>query len=334
MKTSSKMMFLSMLVISTVMVVSSSSWLNMWIGLEINLMSFIPLISSPKNIYLSQSTMSYFLIQSMSSMLFITFILMNKYIFVISEKNITKTMIMLTMMMKMGMPPFHMWFPEIMNKMTWPSCFILMTWQKIAPLFILSEVIYMDKLTTTIICASAITGAIGGINQTSTRKIMAYSSMNHMSWMVACAAMFKKSWVTYMMMYIMLMMIISLIMYNYNIMFINQMNITSFSSNMEKMIIVSMMMSIGGLPPFLGFMPKWIAIQYMIYSKEFMMMMFMIASALITLAYYLRTSLLMNLIMGHSQKWMNLSPTSGYLSSITILMNMLLPIFILLMNFY
>nr|QDI93855.1 NADH dehydrogenase subunit 2 [Tuxedo nicholi] len=334
MKTSSKMMFLLMLIISTVMVLSSSSWLNMWIGLEINLMSFIPLISSPKNIYLSQSAMSYFLIQSMSSMLFITFILMNKYIFLFSDKNITKTMVMLTMMMKMGMPPFHMWFPEIMNKMTWPTCLLLMTWQKIAPLFILSEVIYLDKLTTTVICLSAIMGAIGGINQTSTRKIMAYSSMNHMSWMVSCAAMFKKSWIIYMVMYTILMMIVSLIMHNYNIMFINQMNITSFYSNMEKMIIMSMMMSIGGLPPFLGFMPKWIAIQYMIYSKEFIMMMFMIASSLITLTYYLRTSLLMNLIMSHSQKWMNLSMTSSYISFITITSNMLLPISILLMNFY
>nr|QDI93842.1 NADH dehydrogenase subunit 2 [Tuxedo elongatus] len=333
MKTSSKMLFMSMLIISTILVMSSSSWLNMWIGLEINLMSFIPLISSPKNLYLSQSTMMYFLIQSMSSMLFITFILMNKYIFSFLSKATVKMLIMVTMMMKMGMPPFHMWFPEVMNKMTWPTCMLLMTWQKIAPMFIMSSVITMNKLTVTIICASALMGAVGGINQTSTRKIMAYSSMNHMSWMVACAAMFKKSWIIYMMMYTVLMMIISLTMYNYNIMYINQLNM-NFNKNMEKMIIISLMMSIGGLPPFLGFLPKLVAIQYMISSKEFLMMMLMMMSALITLNYYLRVSIVMNMIMSHSQKWMSFSLTSKKLSALTMLTNLMLPAFILLMNFY
>nr|QDI93791.1 NADH dehydrogenase subunit 2 [Tuxedo cruralis] len=333
MKTSSKTLFMMMLIISTILVISSSSWLNMWIGLEINLMAFIPLMSSPKNIFLSQSTMMYFLIQSMSSMMFITFILMNKYIFLWMSSDLSKIMIMLTMMMKMGMPPFHMWFPEIMNKMSWPLCMMLMTWQKLAPMYIVSMTINMNKVTITVICISAVMGAIGGINQTSTRKIMAYSSMNHMSWMFSCAAMFKKSWIMYMTMYIMLMMIISTMMYMYNIMFINQMN-TLTNKNMEKMNIISLMLSVGGLPPFLGFLPKWITIQYMISSKEFLMMVVMMMTALITLMYYLRVSFMVNLIMSHSQKWMNHIPTSKSLSTLMMTTNLFLPMFILVMNFH
>nr|QDI93778.1 NADH dehydrogenase subunit 2 [Tuxedo cruralis] len=333
MKTSSKTLFMMMLIISTILVISSSSWLNMWIGLEINLMAFIPLMSSPKNIFLSQSTMMYFLIQSMSSMMFITFILMNKYIFLWMSSDLSKIMIMLTMMMKMGMPPFHMWFPEIMNKMSWPLCMMLMTWQKLAPMYIVSMTINMNKVTITVICISAIMGAIGGINQTSTRKIMAYSSMNHMSWMFSCAAMFKKSWIMYMTMYIMLMMIISTMMYTYNIMFINQMN-TLANKNMEKMNVIFLMLSVGGLPPFLGFLPKWITIQYMISSKEFLMMVVMMMTALITLVYYLRVSFTMNLIMSHSQKWMNHTSTSKSLPTFMMTMNLFLPMFILVMNFH
>nr|QDI93804.1 NADH dehydrogenase subunit 2 [Tuxedo cruralis] len=333
MKTSSKTLFMMMLIISTILVISSSSWLNMWIGLEINLMASIPLMSSPKNIFLSQSTMMYFLIQSMSSMMFITFILMNKYIFLWMSSDLSKIMIMLTMMMKMGMPPFHMWFPEIMNKMSWPLCMMLMTWQKLAPMYIVSMTINMNKVTITVICISAIMGAIGGINQTSTRKIMAYSSMNHMSWMFSCAAMFKKSWIVYMTMYTMLMMIISTMMYTYNIMFVNQMN-TLTNKNMEKMNIISLMLSVGGLPPFLGFLPKWVTIQYMISSKEFLMMVVMMMTALVTLMYYLRVSFMVSLIMSHSQKWMNHIPTSKSLSTLMMTTNLFLPMFILVMNFH
>nr|QDI93881.1 NADH dehydrogenase subunit 2 [Pseudophylus stundjuki] len=331
MKTSSKMLFMSMLITSTTLVMSSSSLMNMWIGLEINLMAFIPLISSPKNMFMSQSTMMYFLIQSMASMMFIMFILMNKYIFSFMTNDLIKTMITLTMMMKMGMPPFHMWFPEIMNKISWPMCLVLMTWQKLAPMYIISMTISMNKLTVTIICASAIMGAIGGVNQTSTRKIMAYSSMNHMSWMISCAAMFKKSWIMYMMLYSMLMMIICMMMYNYNIMFINQMNILC-NKNMEKMIILSLMLSLGGLPPFLGFLPKWITIQYMISSKEILMMIIMMMAALITLMYYLRMSTTMNLLMSHSQKWMNFTHSSGKTSATIMVVNSILPLFILSLN--
>nr|QDI93401.1 NADH dehydrogenase subunit 2 [Vesperocoris paddocki] len=333
MKTSSKMLFFSMMIMSTIMIMNSSSWISMWAGLEINLMSFVPLISTPKNTYNSQSVVMYFLIQSLASMMFIMFILTNKYMFIYMDMDLIKTLVLITMMIKMGMPPFHLWFPEIMNKMKWTMCMILMTWQKIAPMYIMSLIISLNKMLILVICLSAITGAIGGMNQTSTRKIMAYSSINHMSWMISCAAMFKKSWIVYMTIYSIMMLLTSMMMYEYNIMFVNQMNIF-LKSKMDKMIIIFLMLSIGGLPPFLGFIPKWIAIQYMISTNEFIMLSIMTMSSLITLSYYLRMSSTMNMSMSHSQKWMYFFKTNKKTSTYLFSMNMMLPVSILLMNFY
>nr|QDI93388.1 NADH dehydrogenase subunit 2 [Insulaphylus sp. ph6] len=333
MKTSSKMLFFSMTILSTMMVMNSSSWMSMWVGLEMNLMSFIPMISTVKNSFNSQSVMMYFLTQSLGSMMFIMFILTNKYMFLYMEKDLIKTLVMITMMIKMGMPPFHLWFPEMMNKMKWTMCLMLMTWQKIAPMYIMSLVIYLNKTLILVICLSALMGAVGGINQTSTRKIMAYSSINHMSWMISCAATFKKSWIIYMIIYSMMMMLTSMMLYEYNIMFINQMNIF-FKKKMDKMMMIFLMLSIGGLPPFLGFIPKWIAIQYMISSNEIIMLMIMMLSALITLSYYLRMSSTMNMTTSYSQKWMYLFKTNKKTSTYLMSMNMMLPVSILLMNFY
>nr|QDI93362.1 NADH dehydrogenase subunit 2 [Rubeospineus bicorniger] len=333
MKTSSKTLFFFMMIMSTLMVVNSSSWMSMWMGLEMNLMSFIPLISVSKNTFNSQSIMMYFLIQSLASMMFIMIILTNKYMFIYMNSDFIKTSVLITMMIKMGMPPFHFWFPEIMNKMKWTMCMLLMTWQKVAPMYIMSLVIKLDKTSILVICLSAIMGAIGGLNQTSTRKIMAYSSINHMSWMISCAATFKKSWIMYMMIYSIMMMLMSMMMYEYNIMYINQMNIF-FKKKMDKMIMVFLMLSIGGLPPFLGFIPKWIAIQYMISTNEIIMLLIMTTSSLITLSYYLRMSSTMNMSMSHSQKWMYLFKTNKKTSVYLFYMNMMLPVSILLMNFY
>nr|QDI93323.1 NADH dehydrogenase subunit 2 [Roburocoris exiguus] len=333
MKTSSKMLFFSMMIISTMMVLNSESWMGVWTSLEMNLMSFIPLISSKKNSFSSQSTMMYFLTQSMASMLFIMFILTSKYMFIFMNSDTSKMLIFMSMMIKMGMPPFHMWFPEMMNKMKWNLCLILMTWQKIAPLYIISLIISLNKMLISVICMSALIGAIGGINQTSTRKMLAYSSINHMAWMISCAATFKKAWVMYLAIYSLMMMMTLLMMNEYNIMFINQMS-TFSTKNMDKIIIVLLMLSIGGLPPFLGFLPKWITIQYMISSNEFMLLIIMMMSSLITLSYYLRMSMTMNLIMSHSQKWMYLFKMNKKMSTYLFCLNMTLPMIILLMNFY
>nr|UPL65907.1 NADH dehydrogenase subunit 2 [Pilophorus typicus] len=330
MKTSSKILFLMMMLLSTIMTMCSNSWIGMWMGMEINLMSFIPLMFSSKNKSFSQSTMMYFLIQSLASMMFIVITLNNKYMFMLN--NYSASMMLMSMMMKMGMPPFHFWLPEILNKMNWMMCFILLTWQKIIPIYVTSMIINLDNKFKMLICLSVIVGALGGVNQTSTRKLMTYSSISHLGWMIICASIHKKSWMIYMMLYSILMMLLTTMMHQYNIMFINQMNIFP-SKNSEKMIMLSLILSIGGLPPFLGFLPKWITITYMIETKEFIMMFIMIISSLIMLMYYLRMMLSMSLISSHSQKWMNLSMSKKNILMKISLMNMMLPMTVLFLNF-
>nr|YP_008963273.1 NADH dehydrogenase subunit 2 [Apolygus lucorum]ADZ52275.1 NADH dehydrogenase subunit 2 [Apolygus lucorum] len=332
-KTSSKMLFLMTTIMGTMMVVSSSNWLNMWIGLEINMMSFIPLMFKSKNNFLSQSSMMYFLIQSMASTMFIIMILFNKYMFIsFYSTNAQNIIIFITMMMKMGMPPFHMWFPELMSKLNWNLCMFLMTWQKIAPMYILSIIMDNNSIMMMMIVMSTILGAILGLNHTSTRKIMAYSSINHMGWLVACALTFKKLWIMYMIMYSIMVIMICYTLNKYNILFINQFNIKSLTM-VEKMSLLIMMMSMGGLPPFLGFMPKWMTIEYMISSNEIMLMLIMVMSSLITLSYYMRMISSISMLMSNSQKWIFMNKTSKIPSTITLFINMMLPLFFILMNF-
>nr|YP_009492404.1 NADH dehydrogenase subunit 2 [Lygus pratensis]AHN95673.1 NADH dehydrogenase subunit 2 [Lygus rugulipennis]AWI69706.1 NADH dehydrogenase subunit 2 [Lygus pratensis] len=333
MKTSSKMLFMMMTIISTIIVISSSNWLNMWMGMEINLMSFIPLTFKSKNNFLSQSSMMYFLIQSMASTIFIIIILMYKYMFFnMNNTSIVKIIIMITMMMKMGMPPFHMWFPEMMSKISWNMCVMLMTWQKIAPMYILSLIMENNKLMMMMIMLSTIMGAILGLNHTSIRKIMAYSSINHVGWMMAAAMINKKLWMMYMMLYSLMIIPMCMNLSKYNIMYINQFNIKSLSMT-EKLSFMIMMMSMGGLPPFIGFMPKWMTIEYMIISNEMMMLTVMMLSSMVTLSYYMRMISSINMMASNSQKWVILNKMSKTSTTNMLYINMMLPLFILLMNF-
>jgi len=66
--------------------------------------------------------------------------------------------------------------------MIWPQALILITVQKIAPMSLLSYyIVEQATLVTVAAIISAVVGAIGGLNQTLLRKLLAYSSINHIA---------------------------------------------------------------------------------------------------------------------------------------------------------
>nr|YP_011031332.1 NADH dehydrogenase subunit 2 [Epidaus famulus]WQT73249.1 NADH dehydrogenase subunit 2 [Epidaus famulus] len=323
----SKIMFFSIMVMGTVLTMSAESWLGMWMGLELNMISFIPLIYKEKMNSTYESCMIYFLIQSMGSILMLISVLMNSFS-VISPyvgMDLFSMVMIISMLLKMGAPPFHFWFPEIMEKMSWAVCVVLMTWQKLAPMYILSCVINMnDFFISIMIPIMVMTGSIGGLNQTSTRKIMSYSSMDHMGWMIACIKFNNSLWLFYFFIYSLILMSIILTFWYYSTYYINQYSNKSLNF-MEKFMIIVSFMSLGGLPPFLGFIPKFIVIQLTISHHSYMLSMILVTTTLITLFYYLRLISSILLINNSSMKW-NIPVSMNNMSmTVIITINMMFP---------
>nr|UPL65792.1 NADH dehydrogenase subunit 2 [Megalotomus sp.] len=322
----SKLIFLMMLILSSLMILSADNWLSMWMGLEINLMSFIPLISKTKNKSSSQAIMIYFLTQSIGSVILLFSVLMNPLFFLNMTLNeLIKSLMYISIMIKVGMAPFHLWLPEMLSNLSWLEVSILLTWQKVGPLSILNNMnpnlwfIYLSVIMSTMI------GAIGGLNQTSLRKILAYSSINHLGWMVMFMSM-STSWYKYLIIYSMLIILFCIILSENNFYFINQVNSNSYSM-MEKYSFHIMLLSIGGLPPFIGFLPKWMVIQMMIKTNLYFIMLLMMLFSLITLFYYLRLITSMILLYSSMNKWNNYSKMNNLYMFIIYLINMLLPMF-------
>nr|QUQ05861.1 NADH dehydrogenase subunit 2 [Coleophora therinella] len=284
---SNKMFFLFILFFSTLISISSNSWFGCWIGLEINLLSFIPLISNTKNILTSEASLKYFLIQSIASINFIFSILL-KMIFMknFEINNYLSIMINSSLLMKMGSFPFHFWFPNIIEGLNWLNCFILMSWQKISPMILLSY--YFNKnFIIIMMIMNTIIGAIGGLNQTSLRKLMAFSSINNLGWMLASILIAENLWMIYLLMYSLLISIMCFIFHLLNMFFINQLFIININP-MIKMSLLINFLSLGGLPPFIGFFPKWIVINFFIINKIYFLIFIFIMMSLIMLFFYIR----------------------------------------------
>nr|QRV62376.1 NADH dehydrogenase subunit 2 [Deronectes bicostatus] len=289
-----KIIFMTTLFMGTFITMSSYSWMGTWMGLEINLLSFIPLISSKNNSYSSESSIKYFLVQAIASSIFlltmILIIMKNKMIsdiFIINK--ILFMMLNSTILMKLGAAPFHFWFPEILEKLNWINSLILMTWQKIAPLIILSYSIKSNLFLLLIIVMCTFIGSIGGLNQINLQKIMAYSSINHIGWMLSTFLINEMMWIMYFLIYSFISSTIILFFNKYNLFLLKQMYLMTNNNYMMKFFMNLNLLSLGGLPPFLGFLPKWLIIQNLS-TNYFLLTLFMIMMTLMTLFFYLRIS--------------------------------------------
>nr|UPL65689.1 NADH dehydrogenase subunit 2 [Sinodasynus sp.] len=324
-----KVLFLMILILSTSITLSSNNWLGMWMGLEINLMAFIPLISKNKNKKSSQGMMIYFMTQSIGSITMLFSMLMNPLMFMeypMSMNEVMTILMMISIMIKIGAAPFHFWLPEMMSNLNWLENMLLMTWQKMAPLTILSQICPNNWFLYSSVMLSTMIGAVGGLNQTSLRKIMAYSSINHLSWMMMFMSM-NNSWYKYFIIYSILVIMICLMMNSKNVYFINQL-MTSSPSLMEKFTITFLFLSMGGLPPFLGFLPKWMVIQMMINSGLMLLMLIMLLFSLLTLFYYMR--FMISYFMSYSMinKWMKYKSVNNIMMYLFSLINLILPIIV------
>nr|QOV03335.1 NADH dehydrogenase subunit 2 [Nebrioporus depressus] len=287
-----KLIFISTLFLGTLITISSYSWLGTWMGLEINLLSFIPLISMKNNLFSSEAAIKYFLIQALASSIF----LLSMILTITKSKMINemymfnKIMFMImnsTLLLKLGAAPFHFWFPKIMEGLNWMNSLILLTWQKIAPMIILSYTIKNNLFIMIIIIMSTFIGSIGGLNQISMRKIMAYSSINHIGWMLSTLLINEMMWMIYFLIYSFMSMSIILILNKFNIFLLKQMFLMINKNYIINFFLMMNLLSLGGLPPFLGFFPKWMIIQTLS-TNNFFIVMFMIMMTLITLFFYLR----------------------------------------------
>nr|ALO76284.1 NADH deshydrogenase subunit 2 [Lamiinae sp. GENSP01] len=309
-----KLLFSSTVVLGTLISISSYSWLSMWMGLEINLLSIIPLLKDNKNLYPSEAALKYFITQALASsiLLFSIILSLNLSEFVQVPNNFIILIMNSALLTKLGAAPFHSWFPEVMEGLNWINGTIMLTWQKIAPMILLMYNYQLTNFIMAIIIFSSILSGILGLNQVSLRKILAYSSINHISWMLASMLNSQTIWMIYFLIYTLITLNLVIIFHIFKVFYLMQ-----FLSVMNEMKLIkfflSVILSLGGLPPFLGFFPKWMVINNLVANNFFMLSVLLIIFTLISLYFYLRVSFSTFLINSNETLFMRSKKINGWI---------------------
>nr|QLY89776.1 NADH dehydrogenase subunit 2 [Hydropsyche pellucidula] len=295
-------MFFFLLMFSIFFISSSNSWINCWIGLEVNTLSFLTLVFNKKFLINSEFIVKYYLIQSISSINFLFFILLMNYNFINTNLfyNFILINLNMTLLMKMGSAPFHFWLISIIEGISWYNTLIILTLQKIPPMILISYYLNM-KILILIIILNCFFGSLGGLNQLNLQKILTYSSIYNFSWIFSAISINESLFYFFFLIY-------SLIIYNLisffsemKIFFINQLYLMKSQKYIMFMIFMNFL-SLGGLPPFLGFITKWIISMYMLQSMN-MIVLIMILSSLVNLYYYIQLMYPFIMIQKFEIKW-------------------------------
>nr|ACY72110.1 NADH dehydrogenase subunit 2 [Brachypodius atriceps]AKC01588.1 NADH dehydrogenase subunit 2 [Brachypodius atriceps]AKC01589.1 NADH dehydrogenase subunit 2 [Brachypodius atriceps]AKC01590.1 NADH dehydrogenase subunit 2 [Brachypodius atriceps]AKC01591.1 NADH dehydrogenase subunit 2 [Brachypodius atriceps] len=333
-----KLVFSISLLLGTTLTISSNHWVMAWAGLEINTLAILPMISMSHHPRAIEAATKYFLVQATASAL-VLFSSMNNAWYTgqwdITQLTHPVSCLILTsaIAMKLGLAPFHFWLPEVLQGSPLITGLLLSTVMKFPPmtlLFMTSNSLNPSLLTCMAILSTALGGWMG-LNQTQIRKILAFSSISHLGWMAVVIPYDPKLTMLNFYLYILMTTAVFLTLNSMKVLKLSVLMTTWAKMPSLNAMLLLTLLSLAGLPPLTGFLPKWLIIQEL--TKQDMIPAAMTISllSLLSLFFYLRLAYCATITLpphtsNHMKQWHINKPTNTLIAIMTIMSTALLPI--------
>nr|AFB19533.1 NADH dehydrogenase subunit 2 [Erythrogenys swinhoei] len=333
-----KLIFTSSLLLGTTITITSNHWITAWAGLEINTLAILPLIAKSHHPRAIEAATKYFLTQATASTILLFSATMNAWHtgqWDITQLTHPASCLILTsaLAMKLGLAPFHFWFPEVLQGSPLTTALLLSTIMKFPPitlLFMTSPSLNPTLLT----CMALLSVALGGwtgLNQTQIRKILAFSSISHLGWMAIIVSYNPKLTLINFYLYALMTTTVFLTLNTIKTLKLPTLMTTWTKTPTLSAMLFLTLLSLAGLPPFTGFLPKWLIIQEL--TKQDMALAATMISllSLLSLFFYLRLAYCATITLpphttNHMKQWHTDSPTNIIIAVLTVTSIMILPI--------
>nr|AEX57310.1 NADH dehydrogenase subunit 2 [Chroicocephalus saundersi] len=326
------------LLLGTTITISSNHWMMAWTGLEINTLAIIPLISKSHHPRAIEAAIKYFLVQAAASAL-VLFTSMNNAWHTgqwdLTQLTHPTSCLLLTAAigMKLGLVPFHFWFPEVLQGSSLTTALLLSTMMKLPPITILFMTSHSlnPTLLTTMAIASAALGGWMGLNQTQIRKILAFSSIAHLGWMTIIIIYNPKLTLLTFYLYSLTTIAVFLTLNTIKAVKLSTMMISWTKTPMLNATLMLALLSLAGLPPLTGFLPKWLIIQELTKQEMTTAATIIAMLSLLGLFFYLRLAYYSTITLppnstNHMKQWHINKPTDSPIAITTSLSILLLPL--------
>nr|AXZ96892.1 NADH dehydrogenase subunit 2 [Empidonax virescens] len=332
-----KLIFSMSLLLGTTITISSNHWIMAWTGLEINTLAILPLISKSHHPRAIEASTKYFLVQATASTLLLFSSMINAWF--TGQWDITQLTHPLSCMlltaaisMKLGLVPFHFWFPEVLQGSSLMTSLLLATVMKFPPtiLLLLTSPSLNPTLLSTMAIASAALGGWMGLNQTQIRKIMAFSSISHLGWMTIILIYSPKLTLITFYLY---SLTTAAIFFTLNV--TSTLKLSTLMAAWSKIptltaTLMLTLLSLAGLPPLTGFLPKWLIIQELAKQELTTTATIIALLSLLGLFFYLRLAYCATITLppnpaNHMKQWHMNKSVNTLTSTLVMLAILLLP---------
>nr|QEQ28440.1 NADH dehydrogenase subunit 2 [Thamnophilus caerulescens]QIZ86922.1 NADH dehydrogenase subunit 2 [Thamnophilus caerulescens] len=333
-----KLLSITSLFLGSTITITSNHWIMAWTGLEINTLAILPLISKSHHPRAIEAATKYFLVQAAASALLLFSSMTNAWYtgqWDITQLTHPASCLLLTtaISIKLGLVPFHFWFPEVLQGTSLTTGLLLATALKFPPitLLLLTSPSLNPTLLIIMAVASTALGGWAGLNQTQTRKILAFSSISHLGWMTIILVYNPK--LTLITFYLYCLMTIPIFL---TLDTIKTLKLTTISTAWTKIppltaTLMLMLLSLAGLPPLTGFLPKWLIIQELTKQEMTPTATIIALLSLLGLFFYLRLAYCATITLppnsiNHMKQWQTNKSTKMFITTFITLSIMLLPL--------
>jgi len=321
-------MFALVSLLGTAFVILRSGILGLWVRLELGFFGFIPILNG-KTVGENEAAAKYFVVQGVGSGLILT-----SFLLLISERwlgfsrNLSYVVIFFILLIgfiiKLGVFPFHFWFPSVMGGASWFSCFWLSTVQKVGPFWGISGLgisrWFVDSLLFFLVFTSLV-GGFGGMAQTQFRPLLAYSSLGQTGWIGLVSVLSLKIFIIYIILYRLLLSGLLSVLHS-----INSYRVYNIPGSLKRKGVFfwlfrgGFFISLRGVPPFAGSALKLAGVLTII-NRYPLFLIVLIFSSIVRLYFYLRMFIRSVICLRDSKSrfYLNRGITKGFIMPVILL---------------
>nr|YP_002456311.1 NADH dehydrogenase subunit 2 [Accipiter gentilis]QHI42527.1 NADH dehydrogenase subunit 2 [Accipiter gentilis]BAH03682.1 NADH dehydrogenase subunit 2 [Accipiter gentilis] len=326
------------LTLGTTITISSTHWMMAWAGLELNTLAIIPFISKSHHPRATEATIKYFLVQATASTLLLFSSMTNAWFtgqWDITQLTHPTSSMLLTVAiaMKLGLVPFHFWFPEVLQGSPLTTALLLSTMMKFPPttLLLMTSHSLDPTLLTILAIASVALGGWMGLNQTQLRKVLAFSSIAHLGWMAMVIIYNPKLALLTFYLYTVMTTAVFLTLNSTKALKMTTLMTSWTKSPTLNATFMLALLSLAGLPPLTGFLPKWLIIQELTKQEMTTTATTLAILSLLGLFFYLRLAYHSTITLppnstNHMKHWHFTKTTNITTAIFTILSTLTLPL--------
>lgn len=208
--------------------------------------------------------------------------------------DVGKILLTVSLLFKLSAAPFHMWAPDVYEGAPTLITALLAIVPKIGVYSILVQIGPITNIV--LICAgiSIVCGAIGALNQTKIKRLIAYSGIGHIGFVlfgvgIGCFESLQASLI-YMILYVIMSICSFAVILYFNFIRGLIIEISGFTriNPILGFTLAIIFVSTAGVPPLGGFLSKWLILLSGVSSGHYLISILIVISSVIGGVYYVR----------------------------------------------